>query len=250
MEICGSTIEGLSVQQRIGDIEINANNINYAPTTLSGGLTTVKGSGRVRLIGANLPMASGDFIVSEQSGDINLQEARVSDIQVVNSTGSVTIINVLTDSDTSIFGQLGDVILDKMNISGDVILQNNFGLLTLSALRSNGDFAVVTQTGYTVLLDFNFIGDITISGVAGNVTMKDTDFTLNDLSLQLVTGDVIVQNVNLNGDLAISQVGGNVVLKDSNFMLEVVSILLITGDLTVQNNIQLNLLVQEVSGMV
>ena len=33
-------------------------------------------------------------------------------------------------------------------------------------------------------------------------------------------------------------------------MLEVVSILLITGDLTVQNNTQLNLLVQEVSGMV
>ena len=33
-------------------------------------------------------------------------------------------------------------------------------------------------------------------------------------------------------------------------MLEVVSILLITGDLTVQNNTQLNLLVQEVSGMI
>ena len=33
-------------------------------------------------------------------------------------------------------------------------------------------------------------------------------------------------------------------------MLEVVSILLITGDLTAQNNTQLNLLVQEVSGMV
>ena len=49
-------------------------------------------------------MASGDFIVSEQSGDIDLQEARVSDIQVVNSTGSVTIIDVLTDSDTSISG--------------------------------------------------------------------------------------------------------------------------------------------------
>ena len=171
----------------------------------------MKGSGRVRLIGANLPMASGDFIVSEQSGDIDLQEARVSDIQVVNSTGSVTIIDVLTDSDTSISRQLGDVILDKMNISGDVILQNNFGLLTLSALplgSSNGDFAVVTQTGNTVLLDFNFIGDVTISGVTGNVTMKDTDFTLNDLSLQLVTSDVIVQNVNLHGDLYSYQSSG------------------------------------------
>ena len=33
-------------------------------------------------------------------------------------------------------------------------------------------------------------------------------------------------------------------------MLKVISILLITGDLTIQNNTQLNLLVQEVSGMV
>jgi hypothetical protein len=45
-------------------------------------------------------------------------------------------------------------------------------------------------------------------------------------------------------------VEGNVVLKDSNFMLEDVSILLVTGDLTVENNTQLNLLVQEISGIV
>ena len=85
----------------------------------------------------------------------------MSDIQVVNSTGSITIIDVLTDSDTSISGQLGDVILDKMNISGDVILQNNFGLLTQSALRSNGDFAVVTQTGNsycTIRFQFHWRG--------------------------------------------------------------------------------------------
>lgn len=39
-------------------------------------------------------------------------------------------------------------------------------------------------------------------------------------------------------------------LKDSNFTLEDVSILLVSGDLMVQSNVQLNLLVQEISGMV
>ena len=248
VEFCGSVIGGLSVQERIGDIEINANNINCAPTILNGGFTTVKGSGRVRVIGANLP--SGDFIVSEYNGGIDLQEARVSDIQVVNSTGSLTIIDVLSDSDISISGQLGDVILEKINVSGDMILQNNVGFLTLSALRSNSDFTVSKQTGSIVLLDFNFIGDVAITEVNGNVTMRDTNFTLDDLSLKLVTGDMTVQNVNLDGDLAINQVEGNVVLKDSNFMLEDVSILLVSGDLMVQNNVQLNLLVQEISGMV
>lgn len=63
------------------------------------------------MIGANLP--SGDFIVSEYNGGIDLQEARVSDIQVVNSTGSLTIINVISDSNISISGQLGDVVLEK-----------------------------------------------------------------------------------------------------------------------------------------
>lgn len=248
VELCGSVVGGLSVQERVGDIEINANNINCAPTTLNLGLTATKGSGRVRVIGASLP--SGDFIVSEYIGDIDLQEARVSDIQVVNNTGSLTIISVLTDSDTSIFGQLGDVTLDKMNISGDTILQNTVGFLMLSALRSNGDFAVIKQAGNIVLLDFNFIGDVSISEVSGNVIMKDTNFTLNDLSLQLVTGDLTVQNVNLDGDLAVNRVEGNVALKNSSFMLEDVSILLITGDLTVKDNTQLNLLVQEISGMV
>lgn len=248
VEICGSVVGGLSVDQRIGDIEINANNINCAPTTLSGPLTATKGTGRVRVIGANLP--SGDFIVSEYIGDIDLQEARVSDIQVVNNSGSLTIIGVLSDSDTSISGQTGDVILKKMNVSGDMILQNNVGLLTLSALRSNSDFTVTKQMGSIVLSDFNFIGDVAISEVDGNVTMRDTNFTLDDLSTQLVTGDLTVQNVNLDGDLAISQVVGNVLLKDSNFTLEDVSILLVSGDLIVQSNVQLNLLVQEVSGMV
>ena len=56
VEFCGSVIGGLSVDQCIGDIEINANNINCAPTTLSGGLTVVKGSGRVRVFGAISPV--------------------------------------------------------------------------------------------------------------------------------------------------------------------------------------------------
>ena len=131
-----------------------------------------------------------------------------------------------------------------------MIPQNNISFPTLSALRSNSDFTINKQAGNIVLLDFNLIGDVAITEVNGNLTMRDTNFILDDLSLQLVTGDLTVQNVNLDGDLAINQVEGSVVLKDSNFTLEDVSILLVSGDLMVQSNIQLNLLVQEISGMV
>ena len=248
IEFCGSLVGGLSVEEHVGDIEINANNVNCAPTTLIGGITAKKGSGRVRVIGTSLP--SGDFIVSEYIGNIDLQEAQVSDIQVVNSTGSLNIIDVFSDSDTSVSRQAGDVVLKKMNISGDMILEKNDGFLTVCALRSNSDITVTKQAGNIELLDFNLNGDLAITEVGGNVTMRDSNFTLNDVSIVLVSGDLTVQNVNLDGDLAIKQVEGNVLLKDSDFALEDVSILLVSSDLTVQNNIRLNLLVQEISGMV
>ena len=61
-----------------------------------------------------------------------------------------------------------------------------------------------------MLLGFNFIGDVAITEVNGNVTMRDTKYTLDDLSLQPVTGDLTIQNVNLDGDLSINQVEGSV----------------------------------------
>ena len=72
IEFCGSQIGGLSVNEHVGNIEINANNENCSPTMFLGGLTVNKGSGRVRVIGANLP--SGDFIITEYTGDVTIQE--------------------------------------------------------------------------------------------------------------------------------------------------------------------------------
>ena len=137
IELCESLIGGLSVDEHVGDIEINANNENCSPTMFLGGLTVNKGSGRVRVIGANLP--SGDFLVTEYSGDVTLQETQVSDVLVANTVGLLTLIDVLTDSDMSVSSQMGDVVLERVDVSGDKILEKNDGFLDVRSLRSDGD---------------------------------------------------------------------------------------------------------------
>ena len=41
-------------------------------------------------------------------------------MKLEKSTGSLTISSVVTDSDTTITGQVGDVVLNEVNITGDL----------------------------------------------------------------------------------------------------------------------------------
>ena len=153
VKLCDSSLGGLSVEEREGDIEVNANAENCGPTTLDGGLSAVKGSGAVTVIGASLP--SGDFIVAEYTGDVILSEASiVSDAKLDKNTGSLTISNVVTDSDTTITGQVGNVVLREVNVTGD----------------------------------------LSILEVQGDVTVEESRFALEDVSILLVSGAVIVEN--------------------------------------------------------
>ena len=106
-------------------------------------------------------------------------------------------------------------------------------------------------SGDLSIQDVSLNGDLTISGIGGSVTMRDSNFTsMQFVSITLVDGDLLIQNLILDGNMAISLVSGNVVLKDTDFTLTLLSVLLVGGSLSIQNNIQLNILVQETSGMV
>ena len=180
VKLCDSSLGGLSVEEREGDIEVNANAENCGPTTLDGGLSAVKGSGAVTVIGASLP--SGDFIVSSYTGDVIFSEAtNASDILLQTNTGTLTISNVLVDSDITITGQEGTVLVKEVN--------------------TTGDFALSGVQGDVTLKDNNFgLEDISILLVSGAVTVENN----NDLSLsvQEVGGMVqIIGNVVTNGNV-------------------------------------------------
>ena len=183
IELCDCSLGGLSVEEREGNIEIDANAENCGPTTLDGGLSAVKGSGIVQVIGASLP--SGDFIVSNYNGDVILSEAtRVSDILLQTNIGTLTISNVFVDSDTTITDQVGAVVVKEVN--------------------TTGDFALSIVQGDVTVKDNNFtLEDISILLVSGAVTVQDN----NDLSLsvqevggmvQIIGNDITNGNVNKN----------------------------------------------------
>ena len=166
VELCGSSIGGLLLQQREGDVEINANSPNCAATTLDLGISSSKGTGTVTVIGAILP--SGDFIVTEHTGDVTLQTVpAVSDLQLNLNVGFLTICDVVADSDTMITKQVGNVVIENLDT----------------------------------------LGDFSVSDVTGTVTVKDSDFNLEDISVVLVSGAVTVQN-NINLSLTVEQIGG------------------------------------------
>ena len=168
VDLCDSSLGGLLVEEHEGDIEINANAENCGPTTLDGGLSAVKGSGTVNVIGASLP--SGDFIVSNYTGDVFFSEAtRVSDILLQTNIGTLTISNVFVDSDTTITDQVGAVVVKEVNTTGDFAL----------------------------------------SKVEGDVTVKDNNFALEDISILLVSGALTIQNNN-DLSLSVQEVGGMV----------------------------------------
>ena len=41
-------------------------------------------------------------------------------MKLEKNTGSLTISSVVTDSDTTITGQVGDVVLNEVNVTGDL----------------------------------------------------------------------------------------------------------------------------------
>ena len=166
VEFCGSSVGGLLLQQRQGDVEINANSPNCAATTLDQGISSSKGTGTVTVIGAILP--SGDFTVTEHTGDVTLQTVpAVSDLQLNLNVGFLTICDVVADSDTMITKQVGNVVIENLDT----------------------------------------LGDFSVSDVTGTVTVKDSDFNLEGISVVLVSGAVTVQN-NIDLSLTVEQIGG------------------------------------------
>ena len=169
------------MEEREGNIEVDANAENCGPTVLDGGLSAVKGSGAVTAIGASLP--SGDFIVAEYTGDVILSEATiVSDAKLEKNTGSLTISSVVTDSDTTITGQVGDVVLNEVNVTGDL--------------------SVLEVQGSVTLRDSRFaFEDISILLISGAVNIQNnTDLSLSVLEvggMVQITGNV-VENASVN----------------------------------------------------
>ena len=213
VDFCGSFLGGLLVEQHTGNIEINANTLSCDQTIINGGLSATKGSGQVRVIGATLP--NGDFIVSEYTGDIILQDIpSVSDIKSEKNIGSVTMASVIVDSDTIIIEQVGDIVLQDVDFSGD--------------------FAVTGVDGNIAIEDLNTAGDFIIKEIDGAIILQDSTFAFEDASIVLVTETVeILRNSDLS--LSVEEINGEVTVIDNTITNGKIN--KNTGGVVINNNV-------------
>ena len=214
IELCGSFLGGLLVEQHTGNIEINANAPNCGPTTINTGLIANKGSGQVNVIGAFLP--NGDFSVSEYAGAIILQDIpSVSDIKSEKNTGSLTINNVVVDSDTIITEQTGEITLQGFNVTGDLSITKVDNSITIEELNSNGDFIATEIDGSVVLQDSMFaLEQVSILFATGTVRiLRNSDFSL---TVENISGELrVIENTVANGN--INKNTGGVVINNNDF---------------------------------
>ena len=231
--ICGSFLGGLLVDQHTGDIEINANVPNCGPTVIVGGLIASRGSGQVRVIGADLP--SGDFIVSEYTGDISLQNIpTVSDIMSQQNSGSLTISNLTADSDTSIISQVGSIALQELVLNGDFTVAEVNGNINATDITTTGDLSITKVDGNITVEELNTAGDFLITEVDGRVVLQDSMFSFEDVSVIGVSETVeIIRNSDFS--LTAEEIRGEVMVIDNNITNGKIN--KNTGGVVINNNV-------------
>ena len=180
VEICGSTIGSLLLDQRTGDVDIDASVSGCAATTLNVGFTATKGTGAVTLNGATL--SNGDFIVSEYNGDVILQDTEISDLLISKSKGSLTVTNVDADSDTSITEQDGSVTLTNFDSLGDFLINDVTGNLEFKDSDSGLEDVIISFVDGTVTVKNNVNLNLEVKETGGMVMIADNTVTNSNIS--------------------------------------------------------------------
>lgn len=192
LTLCGATIAGgVSLGQVIGDFTSVATR-TCLPSSISGTISVGKGKGDVRIAGGMLTGA--DVLVSEQEGNIHINNARVSDLSMNNIIGTITLDNIVTDSDGIISGVAGKIILSKSSFGGDLAVNgngavsvtgNNFGNEVVSFSGNKGPVDIVGNTDMSAIVTENTgltfsnnkVTTAEISKNLGAPTVQDSSFT-------------------------------------------------------------------------
>ncbi len=175
-----------------GDVTLDAGSIT------GGGLLRTPGTGDVTLCGANV---QGGIELTTVKGKLSIfpeTECAVSTIRgtmkVVNGQGDIKIEKAGLDSaDFLVSNRVGSIILTEISPS-DVSISNLEGPLTMESVVADSDTTLVNVEGDIVLKDFETEGDFSIEGPGSAVTVSDSDFGLEDVSVKGAEGVVTFSN--------------------------------------------------------
>ena len=234
--VSDSILSGLSVEARAGNIELD--NVTTATS-----VSVKAGIGTVRLCDSSL----GGLSVEEREGNIEVNanaencDPTILDggLSAVKGSGAVTAIGAsLPSGDFIVAEYTGDVILSEATLVSDAKLEKNTGSLTISNVVTDSDTTITGQVGDVVLKEVNVTGDLSVLEVQGTVTLRDSRFAFEDISILLVSGAVTIQN---NNDLSLSvlEVGGMVQIIGN--VVENASVNKNTGGVLFLNNVFITL---------
>ena len=177
IEICGSSIGGaLSVTEQNGDINVDTNIVNCAATDLVGGVTIKLGTSAVTIRGADIQ--GGDIGISDNTGDVTLDQLQVSDLILEKNSGTLSINDVTTNSDSTIIEHTGDILLSNLAIGGDASIKDVDGSVMLTDSNLSLEDISITLVTEDVTVDNNIDLNLTVEEVEGAVTISDNTITV------------------------------------------------------------------------
>lgn len=164
--LCGAVITGgISLESVQGGLQA-VPSATCGASEISGTILVTKGSGDVSITAGML--LGADLIVSEQTGNVMVQDAHLSDITVTNIDGSVTLKSIVADSDGSVTGTSGNLLIKGSSFAGDfstfgnkgtVTLDgNNFGLEDIAINNNMGKVTVINNVELSFKASENMAG--------------------------------------------------------------------------------------------
>ena len=134
-----------------------------AASQIEGSVIVQKGAGDVRFAGAEL--LAGDLIVSDQTGNVEVDGSSLSDVKIENIGGWVMLKTVTSNSDTSIVDN-GDVTIKSSELSGDMNVSFN-GMVTITGNSFSLEDVRISSNDGPVVIDRNC--DMRLTVIENNV---------------------------------------------------------------------------------
>lgn len=159
ISLCGAYIRGgISMTGVTGHL-VAAGGATCAPNRITGTIAVTKSTGDVRISGGTLTGA--DFLISELVGDIDVRNARLSDLNMARVTGGVLIDSVIADSDGLFTRITGDVFVTRSSLGGDfaitgngkvTVVNNNFANEVVAISGNKGPVSVTNNQNFSAIL--------------------------------------------------------------------------------------------------
>lgn len=191
--ICGATIlGGIKLQNVVGNLNAKAKG-NCPKSDISGTieLTNVKGNA---IVGGGM-LLGADFIGTSIQGNVELSDTHLSDVSINSVTGTLSLSNVVADSDATIRNVGKAITVTGSSFDGDFsltlnkgsvnVVKNDFTLEDILinnnkfvSIRNNANFSFsATENGGIEVLNNQFITTASINKNKGVTRIRNNTFT-------------------------------------------------------------------------